>query len=214
VIRGVIFDLDGVIADTERLQWAAYRDVLLGFGVDVGIEEYRRHWIRDGFGPEYACRTYALPIDPDELRIRKAGRYDAMLHDGITPCPGAVAALARLHRTHRVGLATNTVRGEVGFILDHLGVASYFHATVAREDYARAKPAPDAYLAAAAALGLAPADCAVVEDTERGLRAALAAGARVVAVPNALTFDNDFTGAACRLAHLDELTAELLDALA
>ena len=213
MIRGVIFDLDGVIADTERLQWAAYRDVLLGFGVDVGIEEYRRHWIRDGLGPEYACRTYALPIDPDELRVRKAARYEGMLRDGIAPCPGAVAALARLHRTHRVGLATNTARVEVGFILAQLGVAPFFHATVAREDYARAKPAPDAYLAAAAALGLAPAECAVIEDTERGMRAALAAGARVVAVPNALTFDNDFKHCVRRLGTLDELTAELLDRL-
>src|SRR5262249_59693707 len=112
----------------------------------------------------------------------------------------------------RMGLGTNRAGGEVGFILAQLGVASFSHATVAREDYARAKPAPDAYLAAAAALGLAPAECAVVEDTERGLRAALAAGARVVALPNALTFDNDFTAAACRLAHLDELTAGPPDA--
>jgi HAD superfamily hydrolase (TIGR01509 family) len=207
VIRGVIFDLDGVIADTERMQWAAYREVLLAFGVDVGLEEYRRHFIREGFGPEYACRTYALPITPDDLRERKAVVYDALLRKGIAPCPGAAAALARLHPVRRVGLATNTARVEVGFILDRLGVADLFHATVAREDYVHAKPAPDAYLAAAAALGLAPAECAVVEDTERGLRAALAAGARVVAGPNALTFDNDFTGAACRLAHLDELTA-------
>ena len=59
-------------------------------------------------------------------------------------------------------------------------------------------------------LGLAPGECAVVEDTERGLRAALAAGTRAIALPSDLTFDNDFTGAACRLAHLDELTAELL----
>jgi HAD superfamily hydrolase (TIGR01509 family) len=213
VIRGIIFDLDGVIADTERLQWAAYRDVLLEFGIDVGLDEYRLHWIREGFGPEYACRTYALPIAPDELRVRKAAVYEAMLRNGIAPCPGAVAALARLRRSHRVGLATNTARGEVAFILAHLGLAAFFHATVAREDYARAKPAPDAYLTAAAALGLPPEACVVVEDTERGLRAALAAGTRVVAVPNALTFDNDFTGAACRLAHLDELTPELLETL-
>jgi len=98
----------------------------------------------------------------------------------------------------------------VTLLLEHLGAAALLHATVAREDYPRPKPAPDAYLAAATALGLAPGECAVVEDTERGLRAALAAGTRAIALPSDLTFDNDFTGAACRLAHLDELTAELL----
>ena len=210
MVRGVIFDLDGVIADTERLQWQAYRRVLGELGVDIGLEEYRRHWIAGGFGPEYACRTYALPIGPDELRARKAPVYAALLHQGVTPCPGALEALRRLRPTHRLGLATNTVHAEVTFILERLGVARLLHAVVAREDYLRPKPAPDAYLAAAAALGLAPDECAVVEDTERGLRAALAARTRAIALPSDLTFDNDFTGAACRLAHLDELTAELL----
>jgi len=213
VIRGVIFDLDGVVADTERLQWAAYRDVLREFGVEVGLEEYRLRWIRHGGGPEYACTTYRLPITPDELKTRKAAVYQTLLRAGVVACPGAPAALARLRQSHRVGLATNTERAEVGFILARLGVAGFFHATVAREDYALPKPAPDAYLAAAAALGLPPADCAVVEDTERGLRAALAAGTHAVVVPSDLTTDNDFTGAARRLAHLDELTAALLDAL-
>src|SRR5439155_18736034 len=93
VIRGVVFDLDGVVADTERLQWAAYRHVLAAFGIDVGIDEYRREWIATGFGPEYACRTYRLPITPDELRARKAPVYQAMLRDGVSACAGAGEAL-------------------------------------------------------------------------------------------------------------------------
>jgi HAD superfamily hydrolase (TIGR01509 family) len=210
VIRGVIFDLDGVVADTERLQWAAYRQVLRDFGVDVGLEEYSRHFIAGGFGPEYACRTYRLPLTPDELRARKAPVYQAMLRAGVVACPGAAEALARLRGSHRIGLATNTARGEVAFILGRLGIDALFHATIAREDYARPKPAPDAYLAAAAALGVSPAECAVVEDTQRGIRAAVAAGARAIAVPNELTVDNDFSGAVRRLTHLDQLTAELL----
>jgi HAD superfamily hydrolase (TIGR01509 family) len=210
MIRGVIFDLDGVVADTERLQWAAYRHVLAEFGVDVGMEEYRREWIASGLGPEYACRTYRLPLTPDDLRARKASIYEAMLRNGVVACPGAVEALARLSAVCRVALATNSARAETLFVLDRLGVARFFAAIVTREDYVRAKPAPDAYLAAAVALGLAPADCVVVEDTERGVRAGLAAGACVIAVPSDLTFDNDFTGVVRRLAHLDELTAELL----
>ena len=210
MIHGVIFDLDGVIADTERLQWAAYRQVLLEFGVEISLEEYRRHWIAGGFGPEYACATYALPLTPDDLRARKAPGYLTLLEQGVAACPGAGAALARLHPTHRIGLATNTARREVDLILEQLGIASLFHATITREDYRSPKPAPDACLAAATALGVAPAECVVIEDTERGLRAALAAGMRVIAVPNDLTFDNDFSGAARRLSHLDELTPELL----
>jgi HAD superfamily hydrolase (TIGR01509 family) len=210
VIRGVIFDLDGVIADTEPLQWQAYRRVLAELGVDIGLEEYRRAWIATGTGPEYACRKYGLAITPDDIKTRKAKVYLELVHAGVSPCRGAPEALARLSQSHRVGLATNTARAEVELILKQLGVTSFFHATVAREDYARPKPAPDAYLAAAAALGLAPRECAVCEDTTRGLRAALDAGMTGIAVPNELTFDNDFTGAVRRLGSLDELTPALL----
>jgi HAD superfamily hydrolase (TIGR01509 family) len=184
--------------------------VLADFGVEVGLEEYRRAWIATGTGPEYAQRTYGLTITADEIKTRKAEVYLELVHRGVTACRGAAEALARLHQTHLLGLATNTARAEVELILRQLGVTRFFHATTAREDYARAKPAPDAYLAAAAALALAPRECAVAEDTARGLRAALAAGMVGIAVPNELTFDNDFTGAARRLASLDELTPALL----
>jgi HAD superfamily hydrolase (TIGR01509 family) len=213
VIHAVVFDLDGVLTDTERLHWAAYREVLAEFGVDMGIEEYRRHFIARGVGPEYTCETYKLRLTPDELRARKAPVYERLLDAGVREMPGARAALERLKATHRIGLATNTGRADVDRIFAALGVASLFDVAIVRENYARAKPAPDAYLAAAAALGFDPAECAVVEDTERGAAAGLAAGSPVVAVPNDLTHDNDFTGCVVRLASLDELTPALLGRL-
>jgi HAD superfamily hydrolase (TIGR01509 family) len=210
VIRAVVFDLDGVLADTERVHWTAYREVLQEYGVDVGLEEYRHRFIALGGGPEWACRTYHLPLTPDELRARKAPRYLALVRAGVRARPGAHSALTRLRRSHRVALATNASRAEVELIVGRLALAPLLEATIAREDYVHAKPAPDAYLAAAAALGVPPAACAVIEDTARGVRAALAAGMRAIALPNDLTEDNDFTGCARRLGHLDELTAELL----
>jgi HAD superfamily hydrolase (TIGR01509 family) len=210
VIAGVLFDLDGTLADTEPLQWEAYRRVLRPFGADVGRDEYRRHWVAVAGGAEYACRTYGLPIDADELRRRKAREYRALIAAGVAARPGARAALVRLRPVARVALATNTARAEADVVLDHLGVRDLLDAVVAREDYAAAKPAPDAYLAAARALGLPPAACLVVEDTTRGVQAGLAAGCPVVAVPNELTYDNDFSGARRRLAGLDELTPALL----
>jgi HAD superfamily hydrolase (TIGR01509 family) len=210
VTRAVLFDLDGVLADTERVHWAAYRDVLREYGVDVDLEEYRRRFIVHGGGPEWACATYRLPLTPDELRARKAPRYFALMRDTIRARPGAGEALARLHETLRIAIATNAERTEVDFIVERLGFAPFLDATIARPDYVRAKPAPDAYLAAATALGVTPAECVVIEDTPRGLQAGLAAGMRVVALPNDLTADADFTGCTRRLDSLDELTAALL----
>jgi HAD superfamily hydrolase (TIGR01509 family) len=213
VIRGVLFDLDGTLADTEPLQWEAYRRVLAPLGVEVGIEEYRRHWIAVEGGAEYACRTYRLPVDAAELRTRKAIAYRTIIAAGVTPRPGARDALDRLAGRYRLAVATNSVRAEVATVLDHLGIRDRLDAVVAREDYDEAKPAPDAYRAAARALGLSPEACVVVEDTARGVRAGIAAGCTVVAVPSELTRDNDFTGAARRLAGLDQLTDRLLQDL-
>lgn len=213
MIRGVLFDLDGVLADTEPLHWEAFRETLRTFGVEVDLEEYRRRFIAEGGGPEYACRAYGLPVTPEELRALKAPRYRALLDTLLHERPGARGALQRLGVAHRLAVATNSARPEVDLILGRLDMTGLLHATVAREDYSHAKPAPDAYLAAAAALALAPAECVVVEDTARGVRAARAAGIPVIAVPHALTRDNDFTGAVRRLDDLDALTPELLRAL-
>ena len=213
MIRAVLFDLDGTLADTERLQWRAYREVLLEQGVDVGMDEYRRHWIAVDGGPEYACRTYHLPYGAAELRTRKTARYRELIQGVVPPCAGAVAALQRLRSTHQLAIATNTVRAELEHILEKLGMQDLLHHTIAREDYGQPKPAPDAYLRAAQVVGATPDECVVIEDTHRGMRAGLAAGMRVVVVPNDLTFDNDFTGASARLRSLDELDAPLLAGL-
>jgi HAD superfamily hydrolase (TIGR01509 family) len=210
VIRGVLFDLDGTLADTEPLQWQAYRRALAPFGVDVGMGEYRRHWIAVEGGAEYACTRYGLPIDADELRRRKTIEYRALIAAGVAPRPGARQVLERLRRHFRLAVATNSVRGDVDVVLGHLGFASLLEAVVVREDYIAAKPAPDAYRAAAHALALMPRACVVVEDTTRGVQAGLAAGCTVVALATELTFDNDFTGAARRVTTLDELTPTLL----
>ena len=213
MIAAILFDLDGTLADTERVHWQSYRTVLLEYGIDIGLEEYRRHFIAADGGPEYACRTYGLPITADEVRARKGVLYRARIEPGVPPMPGARDALERLGRKRPLAVVTNTVRADAAIITGHLGIDALLRAVIVREDYARSKPAPDSYLTAAAALGLSPSECVVVEDTARGLGAGLAAGMRVIAVPSDLTFDNDFMGAVCRLPDLHALTDELLASL-
>jgi HAD superfamily hydrolase (TIGR01509 family) len=209
-VAAVLFDLDGTLADTERVHWQSYRSVLLEYGVDIGLEEYRRHFIAADGGPEYACRTYGLPITADEVRARKQPIYRARIAAGVPPMPGAREVLERLGQKRPVAIVTNTVRVDAAIITGHLGIDGLLAKVIVREDYPRSKPAPDSYLAAAAALGVAPSECVAVEDTARGLGAGMAAGMRVIAVPSDLTFDNDFTGAVCRLPSLGALTDDLL----
>ncbi len=209
---GIIFDLDGVIIDSEGLQYQAYCRVLQPFGVQVTREEYGREWIAGGRGPEYAVKTYNLPIDPDQLRALKNPVYQELLHSEVTLMPGAAEALARLSATFSIALATNSKRDEVGYVMDRFDLRRYFTAFVTREDYAGAKPEPDAFLTAAARLGLPPGRCVVIEDAYKGVVAAHRAGCHCIAVPHAFTHDNDFT-LAIVVASLDEISADLIRSL-
>jgi len=213
-VRAVLFDLDGTLADTERLQWQAYSRVLARFGIAVDLDTYRRRFVAVAGGAEWACEAFRLPIDAATLRAEKAVAYRRLLEGSVAAMPGARAALTRLRPRWRLGVATNSVRDEAWIVLERIGLHDLLDTVVAREDYAAAKPAPDAWLAAAQRLRVAPAECVVVEDTPRGLAAGLAAGMRVIAVPSDLTADQDFTGAVAVLPSLDALTPALLERLA
>jgi len=129
-ILGVCFDLDGTLVDSERLQWEAYRRVLADHGIDIGLDEYRRHFIAVAGGAEYACRRYALPFDAATLRLRKAAVYHELIAAGVPPMPGARACLERLHDRWRLAVVTNSTRAEATTILDRLGLTALLHAVV------------------------------------------------------------------------------------
>ncbi|MFQ5664941.1 MAG: HAD family hydrolase [Candidatus Binatia bacterium] len=207
----VVFDLDGVLIDSEQLQYSAYSTVLARFGVTVSVQEYAAHWIAAGHGPEYAVERYTLSLDPDELRALKDPVYHDLLRRHVHLMPGVMDALTRLSARFPLAIATNSNQRDVSFVLDHLAVRRFFTAVVTREDYEHAKPAPDAFVAAATRLGVPPGGCLVVEDAHKGVVAAHRAGASVAAVPNAFTRDNDFSLASIVLRNLDELTVQVVD---
>jgi beta-phosphoglucomutase-like phosphatase (HAD superfamily) len=127
--------------------------------------------------------------------------------------PGAAEAVARMARHFAVAVATNSNQSDTELALERTGLRPHFDAVVTREQYEHPKPAPDAFLTAARAVGVPPARCLVVEDSERGVRAAVAAGIRAVAVPNEWTRGSDFAMATRRLEGLSELTFQLVEGI-
>jgi len=210
---GVIFDFDGVVVDSEGLWYRAASQMLAEFGVTVTPEEYSRDWIAHGEGPELAVVKYRLPISAEEFRRRRAPIVQRLVTEEAQLIPGAVAALERLSARFPLALATNSRAASVERTLDKFGLRRFFKDLLTRERYAKAKPEPDAFLAAAAALGLPPARCVVLEDAERGVVAARRAGTKCVAVPNEWTKVLDFSQADRVVASLDEVTCELIDEL-
>jgi HAD superfamily hydrolase (TIGR01509 family) len=208
---GVVFDFDGVLVDSEGLWYRAYSQVLAEFGVTVSREDYAREWVSLGRGPEIAVERFGLPVTPDELRRRRTPLVEKLvLEDGV-PMPGVREALERLGARYPLAVATNSWERVVRGFLEKHGLAGAFGGRlVTKECYPRAKPAPDAYLAAAAALGLPPERCVVIEDAEKGAFAAHAAGARCVAVPNWWTEEGDLSTADRIVGALDEVTPDLV----
>jgi HAD superfamily hydrolase (TIGR01509 family) len=210
---GVIFDLDGVLIDSEGLYYRAYSDVLKPYGVTVSREEYEDHWIAQGNGPEYAVAKYHLPMSPDEMRQLRSPVYLRLLETEVTLMPYVREALSHLVSHCGLTVATNSNREHLDAVLRKFDLDRFFPVTVARQDYQKAKPEPDAFLTAAAKLGLSPSRCVVIEDTYKGVQAATAAGIACIAVPNDYTRRNDFSLAKLVLPSLKELTVEAVRSL-
>jgi HAD superfamily hydrolase (TIGR01509 family) len=207
---GIIFDLDGVLIDSEGLYYRAYSEVLRPYGVTVSREEYERYWIAQGNGPEYIVEKHNLPMSPEELRQQRSPIYLELLEREVKLMPHVEEALIELSPHFALTVATNSNREHLDAVLRRMNIARFFPLTVARQDYRQAKPQPDAFVTAAAKLNLPPDRCVVVEDTYKGVTAAVAAGIRCIAVPNEYTLHNDFRQARLVLPSLRELTPEVV----
>ena len=133
----------------------------------------------------YMHEELGLPESPQQINDEVVSRMLVRYRDDLPLVDGAVAAVERLGRSFPLALASSSNRPLIDAVLETSGLARLFAATVSSEEVARGKPAPDVFLEAARRLGVEPSLCAAVEDSANGLRAAHAAGMRVVALPNA-----------------------------
>jgi HAD superfamily hydrolase (TIGR01509 family) len=185
MLAAVVFDLDGVLVDSESV-WDSVRRAF--------VAENGGHWrasaTTDMLGmsaPEWSSYLHeqlGVPLEPAEISDRVVAGVLERYRRELPLLPGAVEAVSRLARRWPLGLASSANRSVIDAVLERGGLAEKFAATVSAEEVARGKPAPDVYLAAAQKLGVDPGEAAAVEDSANGLRAAAAAGMTVVAIPN------------------------------
>jgi HAD superfamily hydrolase (TIGR01509 family) len=185
VIEAVVFDLDGIIIDSEHV-WDEVRQRL--------AEERGGTWhdqaSRDMMGmssPEwsrYMRDVIGLSESPEEINAEVVRRMNAAYEAGAPLIQGADEAVERLAARWPLGLASSSNRELIDLVLETSGLGRFFEATVSSEEVPRGKPAPDVFLEAARRLGIEPTRCAAVEDSENGIHSAKAAGMRVLAIPN------------------------------
>ena len=186
MITAVVFDLDGVLVDSEQV-WDEVREAYVR---ETG-GTYTDRSARDMMGmssPEwsrYMAEALRVPGTPEEINAAIVERMLARYGEAPPLLPGAVEAVQRIGAWVPLAIASSSNRELIDVVLRASGLAADFRATVSSEEVPRGKPWPDVYLEAARRLGVDPARCGAVEDSHNGIRSAKAAGMRVVAVPNA-----------------------------
>ncbi|MFZ0381781.1 MAG: HAD family phosphatase [Solirubrobacteraceae bacterium] len=217
-LEAVFFDQDGVLIDSEGAWDAARRAVVAETGGHWKLEATRAMmWMSAPEWSRYMRDELGVSLEPAEISARVLQRLLAGYERDLPLMPGAVDAVKRVAARWPVGLASSANREVIDTVLQASGLAGTFGATVAGEEVARGKPAPDIYLEAARRLGIDPARSAAVEDSSNGLRAAAAAGMLVVAFPNReFPPDPDALALAAVVLNsgsLEELSPELLEGL-
>ena len=216
MIEAVVFDLDGVLLDTEELWNEARRQI---------TDERGGRWREDAqrammgmSSPEwsrYMHDVLGVPDPPEKTSAEVVARLEALYRERLPLVPGALEAVRRIGERWPLGIASSSNRPLIDLFLELTGTGDLFRATVSSEEVERGKPTPDVYLEAARRLGVSPATCAAIEDSENGIRSAAAAGMRVITIPNRVFPPS---GEALSLAHvvlgsLDELTPEVVEEL-
>jgi HAD superfamily hydrolase (TIGR01509 family) len=212
----VIFDMDGVLIDSEQL-WSQSKQEL--------VRETGGRWREDAptammgmSSPEwsrYMRDELGVDLDVEEINRAVVDRMERRYREHLPLLPGAVETVRTLHRRWPLALASSANREIIDLALDAAGLAGEFSATVSSEEVQHGKPAPDVYLEAARRLEVDPRRCVAIEDSSNGLRSAAAAGMAVIAVPNQhYPPENDALALAGACVHtLTEITPELVERL-
>ena len=211
--EAVVFDFDGVLADSEPLHLATYQEVFAGLGATLTREDYYARYL--GFDDEGVFRAFgeAQGWPMDEARIAALIRHKAVVFEEVISTtnvlyPGARECVERLAREFPLGIASGALRQEIETILGRAGLLHHFRFIVAAGETGHGKPAPDPYLRAAELHGVDPADCLAIEDSHAGLESARTAGLRTIGI--ATTYPRETLTADVVIDSLDEVTRELV----
>jgi beta-phosphoglucomutase-like phosphatase (HAD superfamily) len=214
--RAVVFDLDGVIIDTEEV----WEEVRRGYVAEHGREflpdtQTRMMGMSTGEWSTHLSEDVGVPRTPAEVAADVLGRMAERYRADLPLIEGSVDAVRRIAERFPVALASSSARILIDQVLETAGLTGTFRVTLSTEEVPRGKPAPDVYLKAVEQLGLSPQECAAVEDSSNGLRSAAAAGLAVIAVPHGVypPAPDALALATLVIGGLDELTVEAVGKL-
>ena len=216
-MQAIVFDFDGVLADSEPLHLRSYQQVLSPIGVTLTGEEYYANYL--GYDDEgvftQIAQAHGIRIDDRQVRAwieEKTRVFDDMMAAGEMLYPAARSCVERMAAQFPLGIASGALRHEIEMILRSGQLDRHFRFIVASGETAEGKPAPDPYRRAAELHGVPPANCLAIEDSRWGIEAAKTAGLWCIGITN--TYPREELATADKIIDsLDELTAELIQTL-
>lgn len=209
MIKSVFWDNDGILADTEPLYFRATQEVLVRFGVELTQQQFIDISLKAGRSLFSLAADNLTPAELDAARRSRDERYAELLGEESRILPGVEETLAAMHGKVGMAIVTSSRPEHFALIHRHSGLLKYFDFVLTRDDYGHSKPHPEPYLTALCRSGVRPAECRVVEDSERGLLSAHRAGLRCLVIPGELTREGDFSSAERILADVREVPAAL-----
>jgi beta-phosphoglucomutase len=218
-VRAIVFDFDGVLADSEPLHLRSYQEIFAPHGVDLDTKTYCDRYL--GFDDEGAFRhiidDYGLMLGDEEIEMlleEKSRRFEALVSGANVLYPGAAACARALAAVWPVGVASGALRREIELMLRGAGLLDTFKFIVAAGETDRTKPAPDPYLRAAELHGVPAAACVAIEDSRWGLDSARSAGMRTIAITHTYPRAELTRHADLVVDGLEEITPDLVSGIA
>lgn len=201
----ILFDNDGVLVETEKWYYEASKKALGEIGLELDFDVYMEIMARGGTAWEVAQKEGVKTAVIDEQRRRRDNYYQEFITSENIEIEGVTDVLYELSKEYRMGIVTTARRVDFELIHSQREIVKYMDFTLCVEEYPRAKPHPDPYLAGVKKFDALRDECLVVEDSQRGLQAAVNAGIECAVVANAFTATHDFSDATYRLKNLRDL---------
>lgn len=207
-IKAVLFDMDGLMIDSEPLHFLAYQKVFSKYGKNFTVEENTKRYIgiSDVDCAKDMVVRFNLPIPAEQLLEEKRQVYKEIIKNQLVAQPGLSKLLTSLLKNdYKIAIASSSTLEDIKAVIKGLNISSQIDEYASSEEVKNGKPAPDVYLLAAKKLKVKPSDCLVLEDTPRGAQAGKSAGMKVFAIPSQYTKDWDFSLADKVLNSLSEV---------
>ncbi len=205
-IKAVFFDNDGVLVDTEKFYFEANQFVFAKHGIELTEKDYLENFLKKGRGTWHLLKDKNYSDEMiSELRAERNEHYLKLITEKSQAIEGAEDVLKQIHGKILIGIVTSSRKDHFEAIHNRTGFKKYFDFVLTSDDTQNVKPDPEPYLKALEISGMNKDECIIVEDSERGLKAALGAGIKCYIIPTHLTQGSNFAGAEKVLSNIKEI---------